>query len=413
MSCTGYIKTSSGEGKIKLADISDKMPLNSFFDRGIEDDDCGELVNLALCVPGIDVVAVGPSSCSRVLYFRAAQKGLDERLFLFPVSSKEFTTGNHLKTLEEELEGLVSSRRSKAIIVYITCADILTGTEFVSITKRIEKQYGISIRVFERGPLSRRRTLPKERLANIFIDLLQRSVLQERRGHINLLGDAGKLPKDSGLRQILKTYPTEKIREFAALNSYEEFEDLANGTLNIALDPFGYDLAVRMQEKWDTPFIYLPARYNMKEIKHNYAALMEGLQVTWDYSQDAKEYHRVRAEVAGALAGKRIAVGIGSRSFELAYALELMGLLVSAIFVEKVNEADMTYIPMLSTMGSQAEVYLVSNITVETQLGEFEGINIALGKKAAFYCLKAKELLVSSDYQFGYEGIMKILEGLQ
>lgn len=414
MSCTGYIRTSSSEEKIKLADIADKMPLDSFFDRGITDDDCGELVNLALCVPDIDVVAAGPSSCSRVLYFRAEKKGLNENLFLLPVSSNDFATGKHLEKLEEALEGLVTSRQPKAIILYLTCADILTGTEFVSITKRIESRYGIPVKVFERGPLSRRRTLPKARLGDIFIDLMQRGVLQETKRYINVLGDSGKLPKDFGLRQILMNYCSSmEIREFAALDSYGEFEDLANGKLNIALDRFGYDLAVRMQEKWDIPFLYLPVRYNMKEIRHNYAALMEGLQVTWDFSQDAKEYHRVAAEVAVALVGKRIAVGIGPRSFELAYTLELIGLPVAAIFAETVNKQDMTYIHALSATGSQAEVYLVSNVNVETQTGGFEGIDIAIGEKASFYCLKAKEIVLSADYRFGYEGIMEILEGMR
>ena len=414
MSCTGYIRTGSGEEKIKLADIADKMPLDSFFDRGIADDECGELVNLALCVPGINVVAAGPSSCSRVLYFRAAKKGLSERLFLLPVSSNDFATGKHLEKLEEALEGLVSTRRSKAIIVYITCADILISTEFISITKRIESRYGIPVKIFERGPLSRRRTLPKERLGDIFVDFLQRGELQETKSNINVLGDAGKLPKDFGLRQILMNYcASEEIREFAALDSYEEFEDLANGRLNIALDRFGYDLAVRMQEKWDIPFLYLPARYNMKEIKHNYTTLMEGLQVTWDYNQDAKEYHRVIAKVAAALVGKQIAVGIGARSFELAQALVSIGLSVAAIFVDTVTKPDMTDINALFAVGSQAEVYLVSNITVETQTGGFEGIDIVIGEKAAFYCLKAKEILVSADYRFGYEGILEILEGMR
>ncbi|MCO5385301.1 nitrogenase component 1 [Desulfosporosinus sp.] len=414
MSCTGYIRTSSSEEKIKLADIADKMPLDSFFDRGIADDDCGELVNLALCVPGIDVVAAGPSSCSRVLYFRAEKKGLNENLFLLPVSSNDFATGKHLEKLEEALEGLVTSRQPKAIILYLTCADILTGTEFVSITKRIESRYGIPVKVFERGPLSRRRTLPKARLGDIFIDLMQRGVLQETKSHINVLGDSGKLPKDFGLRQILMNYCSSvEIREFAALDSYGEFKDLANGKLNIALDRFGYDLAVRMQEKWDIPFLYLPVRYNMKEIRNNYAALMEGLQVTWDFSQDAKEYHKVASKVAVALVGKRIAVGIGPRSFELAYVLELIGLPVAAIFAETVNKQEMTYIHALSATGSQAEVYLVSNVNVETQTGGFEGIDIAIGEKASFYCIKAKEILVSADYRFGYEGIMEILEGMR
>jgi len=412
--CTGFRRTSCGEEKIRLADIAAKMPLDNFFDTSIAEDECGDLVNLALCVPGIQVVAAGPSSCSRVLYFRARKKGLNEKLFLLPVASNDFATGKHLGKLEEALEGLVTSRGSKAIIVYVTCADILTGTEFLSITKRIESRYGIPVKVFERGSLSQRRTLSKAHLCDIFIDLLQRGVQKETKSHINVLGDAGKLPKDFGLRQILMNYcASEEIREFAALDSYQEFEEMANGKLNIALDRFGYDLAVRMQKKWNIPFLYLPARYNMKEIIYNYAALIEGLHITWNFSKDAKEYHRVAAEVATALAGKRIAVGIGPRSFELAYVLVLIGLPVATIFTETVTKQDMRYIDALSATGSQAEVFWVSNVTVEIQVGRFEGIDIAIGEKAAFYCVKAKELLVSADYRFGYEGIIEILEGMR
>ena len=413
LSCTGYMRTSSGEEKFTLADIAAKMPPESFFDRGIADDDCGELVNLALCIPGVDVVAAGPSSCSRVLYFRAEKKALNNKLFLFPLDSSDFATGKHLDELEEALESLAKLNRSKAIILYTTCADILTGTEFASITKRIERRYGLPVKIFERGPLSRRRTLPKMRLCDIFIDLLQKGVRAEAKRYINVLGEAGKLPEDVGLRQILNNYcSSEDIREFAALNSYEEFEDLANGKLNIALDRFGYEMAVRMREKWKIPFLYLPARYNMKEIMYNYAALLEGLHVTWNFSKDTKAYHQVGSKVALELDGKRIAVGIGPRSFELAHALELICLPVAVIFAETVTKQDIKYIESLSVMGSQAEVYLVSNVTVDTQRKKFEGIDIAIGEKASFYCGTAKELPVSADYRFGYEGIIEILEGM-
>ncbi len=101
MSCMGYKQGSNRMEKISLSALTNTIPLDSFFDRGIADDDCGELVNLALAVPGITVVAAGPASCSRVLYFRAAKKGLHERLFFLPIFSNAFTAGQHLQNLEQ------------------------------------------------------------------------------------------------------------------------------------------------------------------------------------------------------------------------------------------------------------------------------------------------------------------------
>lgn len=373
-------RRSSGDEKIKLADIAAKIAPESFFDRGTADDDCGESVNLALCIPCIDVLAA---------------------------------KGKYPDEMESALEGLAKLSRSKAIIVNATCADIPTGTEFAGITKQIESRYGIPVKIFEQGPLFAKRTFPKMGLCDIFIDLLQRGVRKEAKRYINVLGKVGKLPEDVGLRQILNNYcSSDDIREFAALNTYEEFEDLANGKLNIALDRFGYEMAVRMREQWKMPFLYLPARYSMKEIMYNYAALLEGLHVTWNFSKDTKAYCRVARQAAFELDGKRIAVGIGPRSFELAHALELICLPVAVIFAETVTKKDMKYIESLSVMESQAEVYFVSNVSVERQRERFEGIDIAIGEKASFYCATAKKLLVSSDYRFGYEGIIEILESM-
>ena len=414
LSCASYKQGSNRIEKISLSAMIDKIPLDSFFDRGIADDDCGELVNLALAVPGIDVVAAGPPSCSRVLYFRAAKKKMEERLFLHPISSNDFTAGNHLRNLEESLADLADSRRSRAIIVYVTCADILAGTDFTSITQRIESKYGIPVKVFERGPLSRRRTLPKERLCDIFINLLQRGKGSGSNSYIHLLGDAGKLDETSGLRKILMNYCSDgEIRDFATLDSYEQFEEMTTGKLNIALDRFGYDLAVGMQKNWNIPFVFLPACYNMKEIKSSYGVLMEALHTTWDFSQDSKAYHQLAAQTVATLAGKQIAIGIGARSFELAYALTLVGFSVSTIFADNVTKNDRTYINALLSIGSQAQVYLISNVTGETQAGGFAEIHVAIGEKAAFYCAKAKEILVSADYRFGYEGVMEIMEAMR
>lgn len=414
MSCKGYLGTSILGEKIKIVDLTrEKIPLDSFFERGIADDDCGELVNLALCVPELYVLAVGPSACSKVLYYRAYKKGLNERLFLLAVSSADFATGQHLHKLEEMLEWLAVSHRPRAIIIYMTCGDLLAGSDFTDLTVRMRDKYAIPVKPFERGPLSRRRGLPRERLSGILVDLLEMNTPKGEKRHFNILADTDKLSEASGLKQILTDCGAEGIREFAALESYEAFAGMVNARLNIALDRFGCEMAARMREKWNIPFVFLPARYNVKEIKGNYAVLLEALQVTWDVSGDEKKYHRVAAEVSEGLSGKKIAVGIGQRSFELTQALVELGLDVALIFVETVSKPEIAYIQALAAMNSSAEIYLISNISAETQANDFQEIDIAIGEKASFYCDQAKAIPVSNEYRFGYEDILGILEAIR
>jgi nitrogenase molybdenum-iron protein alpha/beta subunit len=416
MSCRAFIRTSNDKGKISITELADIIPVDSFFDRGIISDDCGELVNLALCVPGIDVVALGPVSCSRVLYFRAREKGLNERLFSLAVSNNDFATGRHLEKLEEVLEDRLKLGRPSAIIIYITCVDIIIGTDFVHMTERLQKKYGIPVKVFERGPLSRRRTVPKERLRDIFINLLEKAVPIKTKGvrkQINILGYEGVLPAESSLREmLLKVFLPEEVSEFAVLQSYGAFEKIPMGKLNIALDSFGCDLAVKMQEKWDIPFLYLPARYNVTEIEENYSALQNTLQIKWDSGKEAGVFNHLKRDVSTALKNKRVAVGIGDRSFELAHAMEQIGISVAGIFVETVDESDLKYINPLVSMGSQAEVYVVSNMTSEAQENSFSELDIAIGGIASFFCVNAKTVSVGTEYLFGYEGILGILEAI-
>jgi len=134
---------------------------------------CDTLIELALSVPEIHVLAIGPESCLRLLFFRAARNGLLGRLHMLPNKAIDFVTGRNIETLKNGLEEIINNPQHicKAIIVYISCADIVIGTDFKSVTKTIEAKYKIPIRVLARGPLSKRNMPPRDRLYSIFSDI--------------------------------------------------------------------------------------------------------------------------------------------------------------------------------------------------------------------------------------------------
>lgn len=141
--------------------------------QSVNRDSCNTIIELALKVPKVYVLAIGPESCLRTLYFRAYRRNLLDRFYMLPTKIIDLITGKHLETLEKGLEKIINELESdlKVIIVYIACADIVIGTDFRSITQNIEEKYQIPIRIFARGPLSKRNMTPRERLHKIFINI--------------------------------------------------------------------------------------------------------------------------------------------------------------------------------------------------------------------------------------------------
>lgn len=60
--------------KMSISMFSNNTLSSGFFKKAIPKDSCGKVINIALCIPGIHVLAVGPESCLRVLYFRALRQ---------------------------------------------------------------------------------------------------------------------------------------------------------------------------------------------------------------------------------------------------------------------------------------------------------------------------------------------------
>lgn len=128
-----------------------------------------DLVN----IPRNIVISVGATGCLNVLYNEAIKYNKRNLLYTFPVDEIDMISGEHIKKLEILIEEIIKERYKDidSIIIYETCTDLLIGSNFKLLIKKIVDKYGIIVKVLERGPISKRKILPRERLEKLIVEL--------------------------------------------------------------------------------------------------------------------------------------------------------------------------------------------------------------------------------------------------
>ena len=138
------------------------------------------------------MLAVGPPSCLRDLFQRVFNKEFETRLFLMPVTIYEYESGEHIKKIKRGLRKLKEAG-AEVVILYVTCADILSATDLSKLCSKEEQNLNIQIKALMRGPLSKRKIKPSERLKAV----LNEVDLSEINTHIytgNIEGIKRKIP---------------------------------------------------------------------------------------------------------------------------------------------------------------------------------------------------------------------------
>jgi hypothetical protein len=230
--------------------------------RSLNKESCMEIVNLALSIPDVLVLGIGPESCLRVLYFRALRELKNDRLFLRTMDQSDLVTSKHLEDLATNIREIILNRKSdvRALIIYISCCDIILESDFDSVFYSVQKELGIPIKLFKRGPLSKRRILPKERLGIIFSEIHSYYSVNELKNDqndlfvINILGES-TLQDEHPITKLLRENKEYSIIESANLSSFSMFKDMEMARISIATDKFGQRMAEYFEKCFEIPYV--------------------------------------------------------------------------------------------------------------------------------------------------------------
>ena len=132
-----------------------------------------KMLKSLLNIPENIVISIGPTGCLNVLYNEAIKENKLANLYTFPISEIDMVSANHIEKLEKYIVKIISENfeKIKSIIIYLTCADLILASDFSFLMKKIKKDYGIIVKILERGPIAKRKIMPEKRLEKLLVEL--------------------------------------------------------------------------------------------------------------------------------------------------------------------------------------------------------------------------------------------------
>ena len=121
--------------------------------------------------PDLALVGTGSLSCIRALYLESARLGKTHQFFPCLQSAQSYAAGRHGKALEDLLNQVLRIPGVGGIIVYASCMDVLSQTDFEGIFSRLDNPKAIPVYALLRGPMVKRYLKPGKMLQNIFSEL--------------------------------------------------------------------------------------------------------------------------------------------------------------------------------------------------------------------------------------------------
>ena len=369
-----------------------------------------------LSVPGSIMLLVSPGCCGRNTAALSGSDHYGERFAYLALDEADIVTGSHLQRIPEAVCAFVSSRseRPSVVIVCLTCADALLGTDMERVCRKAEAAAGVPVRPCYMYALTREsQRPPMQAVRETIYGLLQPHKKWARQA--NLLGFFTPVARDSELFSLLGQAGIRKAAELARCQTYEEFTSLAAANFNLVLSDEAMGAALALEKRLGIPAIRLRRLYETAKIAKQYQALAHILGIAPEdfTAAEAREQAEKTADAFCQQYGREAVLTIGSRlnanPFELALALAKRGLAVREILAVP-SAADAFYLRELARCSPATRILSLLEPTMLCYR-EDRAVTLALGADACLCHPHAKHVTWNDDEQpFGYQAVRALFE---
>lgn len=369
-----------------------------------------------LSVPDSIMLLVSPGCCGRNTAALLGSGHYGERFAYLALDETDIVTGSHLQRIPEAVRAFVASRRElpSVVMVCLTCADALLGTDMERVCRKAEAAAGVPVRPCYMYALTREsQRPPMQAVRETIYGLLQPHKKWARQA--NLLGFFTPVARDSELFSLLGQAGIRRAAELARCQTYEEFASLAAANFNLVLSDEAMGAALALEKRLGIPAIRLRRLYETDKIAKQYQALAHILGIAPE--DFAAKDARKQAEDAVAdfcrQYGRETVLAIGSRlnanPFELALALVRRGLAVREILAVP-SAADAFYLRELARCSPATRILSLLEPTMLCYR-EDRAVTLALGADACLCHPHAKHVTWNDEEQpFGYQAVRALFE---
>ena len=368
-----------------------------------------------LAVPDSIMLIVSPGCCGRNTSVLSSMQAYHDRFYYLLMDETDIVTGRHLKKIPKAVaeicEGL--EKKPSVVMICITCVDALLGTDMERVCRKAEEYAKIPVKPCYMYALTREgRKPPMVHVRQSIYSLLEP---KKKKGNVvNLLGFFSPLMDDCELYGMLEKAGVKAIHEISRCKDYEEYQTMAEANFNLVLHPEARFAAEDFHEKLQIPFIELRRLYQIDKITKQYQALGKVLGIPFeDHEAEAAALDSVKC-LKSAKPDAVFAIGecMNGDPFELALALVKYGFQVAEIYGTLTAE-NFVYLKHLSELSPQTKVFSNMEPTMLYYDGENSGVNMAIGKDAAYYHQNCPNVMWNQDRQpYGYAGVRRLFEAL-
>lgn len=369
-----------------------------------------------LSVPGSIMLLVSPGCCGRNTAALSGSGHYGERFAYLALDEADIVTGSHLQRIPEAVCAFVASRRERpsVVMVCLTCADALLGTDMERVCRKAEAAAGVPVRPCYMYALTREsQRPPMQAVRETIYGLLQPRQKWARQA--NLLGFFTPVARDSELFSLLGQAGIRRAAELARCQTYEEFASLAAANFNLVLSDEAMGAALALEKRLGIPAIRLRRLYETAKIAKQYQALAHILGIAPEdfTAAEIREQAEQAADAFCQQYGRETVLAIGSRlnanPFELALALVKRGLAVREILAVP-SAADAFYLRELARCSPATRIYSLLEPTMLCYR-EDRAVTLALGADACLCHPHAKHVTWNDEEQpFGYQAVRALFE---
>ena len=369
-----------------------------------------------LSVPGSIMLLVSPGCCGRNTAALSGSGHYGERFAYLALDETDIVTGSHLQRIPEAVCALVASRRERpsVVMVCLTCADALLGTDMERVCRKAEAAAGVPVRPCYMYALTREsQRPPMQAVRETIYGLLQPRQKWARQA--NLLGFFTPVARDSELFSLLRQAGIRKAAELARCQTYEEFTSLAAANFNLVLSDEAMGAALTLEKRLGIPAIRLRRLYETAKIAKQYQALAHILGIAPEdfTAAEVREQAEQAADAFCQQYGRETVLALGSRlnanPFELALALVRRGLAVREILAVP-SAADAFYLRELARCSPATRIYSLLEPTMLCYR-EDRAVTLALGADACLCHPHAKHVTWNDEEPpFGYQAVRALFE---
>ena len=368
-----------------------------------------------LAVPESVMLLVSPGCCGRNTAALGRDRKYADRFYYLLQDDTDIVTGRHLNRIPEAVKEICSSRPvpPKAVMICITCVDALLGTDMDRVCRKCSEAAGVPVVPCYMYALTREGRLPP--MASVRRSVY--SLLKKRpkkSNACNLLGYFSPLADECELYTLLQSVGIKNIRELSRMQSFEEYELMAEANFNLVLNSEARYAAQDMSKNLEIPFIELNNLHRIDKIHAQYMALAQALNVTLDDEKFYSESAKIIKNFKDNFGNLRFAVGewLNADSFELALSLAEMGLQVNEIY-GTIGESNFVYLKKLAAISPATKVYSNLSPTMLYYDESVSKIDFAIGQDAMYYHPGKPGIKWNSEVrQFGYQAVNDLFSAI-